>query len=182
MSDPVCPNFWELYGQRYKVSFDEAYNPGSTEWEKRDPWYMMIHCRLGVIVPWNDGLLGLTIDRHPHKAVEVLNIPSGSELVHDGDDELTITFPVERFEEVAAIVLPYKRRQYTDEEREIIGKRLAPYRVLFEAKSDGLKRAKNARQGLSRPMSHQERDYAILSREADFQSVWPAPQHGPPTQ
>ncbi|MCH7688294.1 MAG: hypothetical protein IH899_16700, partial [Planctomycetes bacterium] len=68
-------------------------------------------------------------------AAEVLNIP-GSKLVQNGDYEKTITFPVERFSEVAKIVLPYKRRQYTDEERTAIGKRLAPYQVLFEAKSD----------------------------------------------
>ena len=135
MNEPACPNLWELYGKRYKISFDPAYNPGSVPWENRDPWYMTIRGRLGAIVPWGDGLLGLMIDRHPFKAAEVLNIP-GSKLVQSGDHELTITFPAERFAEAAEIVRPYKRRQYTDEERTAIGERLAPYRVLFDTKSD----------------------------------------------
>ena len=135
MSDPRCPNLWRLYGDRFKVSFDECYTPGSTPWENRDRWAMTIRCRFGVIVPWGDALLGVMIDRHPFKAAEVMNIP-GSKLVQSGDNELTITFPVERFEQVAAIVLPYKRRQYTAEEREIIGKRLAPHQIRYESKSD----------------------------------------------
>jgi hypothetical protein len=104
-------NLKERFGHQYKIGHD----PAATTWgEKADPWMMTIPCRLGTIYLHGGDLLAVEIDGHPKAARQVAAIPAVS-CWQDGDDEKTFLFPADRFDEVAAIVQPRRRRQLSAE-------------------------------------------------------------------
>lgn len=112
----VCINLKERFGDRYRIAFDPAYNPRGRPKKLLDPWMMIIPCRYGEIYPDGGDFLRVDIDGHNRIAARVAELQY-CELVQDGDIEQTIRFPVTKFEQVAEIVRPYRRRQISDKER-----------------------------------------------------------------
>lgn len=106
-------NLMRLYGERFRITFDEAYSTFKVPKAKRDPWMMQIPCKFGTIYPYSDELLAIDVDNHPVAAKAVAAVDDA--LWHqDGDREKTFLFPLESFEAVAAIVRPRKRRRLTE--------------------------------------------------------------------
>lgn len=92
---------------KYKITFDEA-GIGNE--------YMQIPCQgTGVtIYPHSDTLLAVEVNHRPGIAKRLAHL-----ILHqDGDFEKTFLFPLDQFEEVAAIVQPRKRRILTNEQKE----------------------------------------------------------------
>ncbi|HMF17667.1 MAG TPA: hypothetical protein VKE98_10705, partial [Gemmataceae bacterium] len=118
----TCINLWERFGDRYRITFEEV---ATVRGRKGDPWLMQISCRLGTIYPHGGDLLALEIDYHDFTAARLRRL--GLEVVQDGDREKTLLFGVDRFEEIAAIVQPKKRRRLTLEHRQASIQRLKAY-------------------------------------------------------
>jgi hypothetical protein len=119
-----CVNLMELYGNRYRITWDPAYDPKGVH--IKEPWMMQIPCERGTILPWGAAWLAVEVDYHPQTARKVAAI-AGVQLVQDGDHEKTFAFPVGVFEEVAALVKPRKRRKchLSPEQLRAGGERLA---------------------------------------------------------
>lgn len=115
-------NLKEMLGKRYRITWDEAKEPKT----KADPWLMQIPCRYGMIYPYGGKLLAVECDYHPGLGRRLRDL--GLVLSQGGDQEKTFLFPMERFEEVAAIVKPKKKRQLTEEQRKMAQERLATWR------------------------------------------------------
>jgi hypothetical protein len=107
---PTCINLREPFGQQYRIGFDEAAEG------KSDPWMMTIPCRFGTIYPHGGEDLAVEVDGHARISKKVGAIP-GIVLHQDGDDEKTFVFPVDLFDQVAAIVEPKRVKRLTDEQR-----------------------------------------------------------------
>src|SRR6516165_5689200 len=99
-----CVNLRDLFGKKYRISFDSARRPG----EKADPWFMQIRCRRGTVYPYGGSRLAVELDYHRKVSTQVAQIP-GVIQTQDGDEEKTFVFDVALFDQVAAIVMPYKR-------------------------------------------------------------------------
>lgn len=55
---PPCVNLKQLFGDRYKISFD----PAAETWgNRRDPWLMQIPCRYGTIYPHGGDVLAIDL-------------------------------------------------------------------------------------------------------------------------
>jgi hypothetical protein len=108
MSHAPCPDLLELAGDRYKITYDPAYDPFNVPRDKLDRWAMIVPCLYGEIFPWGAGKLA--VFTRGKLAPRLLAVP-GLTLWTDGDDGRTFTFPVAAFDEVAAIVQPRKRRR-----------------------------------------------------------------------
>jgi len=119
--ETTCTDLRARFGERYRITWDEAYDPEHVPMDKRDPWYMQIPCRFGIIYPQGGDLLAAEVDRHPRLTKPLLAI-AGVHLSQDGDTEKTFTFPVQVFDEIAVILQPRKKRQITEEERERLAK------------------------------------------------------------
>jgi hypothetical protein len=115
-----CVNLKERYGDRYRLGWDPADESGH-----RDPWMMVLLCQRAVIYPHGGDQLAVEVDGHPVTARRLAEL--GLRCTQDGDHEKTFVFPLERFEEVAALVLPRRRRQLTPEQREAAMKNLRPF-------------------------------------------------------
>jgi len=121
-------NLVELFGDRYRITFDEAYNPSHVPRAKLDPWMMQIPCRgRGItIYPHGGNVLAIEVDHRRNIAKALAALP-GLKLWQDGDDEQTFLFDVSLFPAVAEVVKPKRRPQYTDEQRDARRQRLANY-------------------------------------------------------
>jgi len=106
----TCINLRERFGRRYRTGFDDAAG------NRDDPWMMTIPGRFGTIYPHGRDRLAVEVDGHPRIAKQVAAIP-GIVLHQDGDDEKTFVFPVDLFDQVAAIVEPKRVKRLTDEQR-----------------------------------------------------------------
>src|SRR5262245_31382789 len=109
------PDLKALYGARFQITFDEA-----AEGRRKDSWLMQIPCAgKGVMIyPHGENLLAVQCDHRPSIAKRLAEL--GLRLAQDGDAEKTFVIPVERFEEVAAIVKPRRRRLLTEEQRAML--------------------------------------------------------------
>jgi len=96
----------------------------------------VIPCSKGEIYPWGHDAL---IFETPHKriAARILREIEGTELFQDGDDIQGIRFPVDRFEEIAAIVKPYRRPALSPSERSMRRDHMQRYWQYREAAADG---------------------------------------------
>ena len=114
---PECINLMDRFGSKYKIGWDECYDPKGRPKEKLDPWYMTIPCERGTIYPHGDTKLGVMVDYRPITAKRL--VESGvCELNQDGDHEKTFLFDISDFSIVAEIVKPRRKRRLTAEQRE----------------------------------------------------------------
>lgn len=122
-----CINLREEFGDRFRISFDPVYDPKGRPRDKLDPWMMQIPCRRGVIYPYGGNLLAVEIDGHSVTRKRLRRL-DGIAVHQDGDDGTTFLFDVEQFEQVAELVLPKRRRQLTEAQREQARQRMIKLR------------------------------------------------------
>jgi hypothetical protein len=123
MASQTCINLRARWGDVYRLSFDEASE------HRDDPWMMEIRGRFGTIHPHGGEALAVEVDGHRRLAARL-----GREMglqIHQGDDgkpvsdprkdwggDMTFLFPACRFQEVAEVIRPYRKRQVSEEERQ----------------------------------------------------------------
>jgi hypothetical protein len=122
-----CVNLRERFGRQCRVEYEESYyaERGARAWAD-DPWLQIIPCRAGHIYPWSPATLAVSTNTRGPTARKLAALP-GATLWQEGDDGMTILFPLERFPEVAALMHPKRRRQMTEEQRQAAAERLAKY-------------------------------------------------------
>ena len=99
-----CVDLRQQFGRRYRVESEE----GHSGWSE-DPWLLIIPCRYGHICVWSRERLAACVDGH-RKVANRLRGLGCCTVVQDGDlGELTATFDVHDFAEVAAVMLPKRR-------------------------------------------------------------------------
>jgi len=115
MSD--CIHLRERFGDRYKVRYEESYYAERGPHARGDdPWLQIIPCRRGHIFPHGGELLAASTDAAGPAAKRLKALP-GVKVHQDGSDGVTVLFPVERFDQVADIMHPRRRRIVSEKER-----------------------------------------------------------------
>jgi hypothetical protein len=112
MSAPACVNLLEVFGDKYRIEYDPAYDPKRVRHENRDPWMMTIPCRAGTIFPHGGQTLVVEVTS---KTAAKLR-PLGLTVHQEGDREQTLLFGLSQFEAVAAVVKPRRRRKWSPEQ------------------------------------------------------------------
>lgn len=105
-------------GKQYRVVTEDAYfgdNGDATRAD--DPWLQIIPCQRGHIYPHGGNLLAVATATRGGTAKAIRAIP-GVDVLQDGDDGINASFPVELFPQVAELMKPHRRRQFTQEERD----------------------------------------------------------------
>jgi hypothetical protein len=112
-----CVNLRERFGRQYRVTYEESYYAERGDGARADdPALQIIRCERGHIYPWDASMLAASTDTRGSTARKLAALDFTT--VHqDGDDGMTILFPVERFPEVAALMHPRRRRQVSEAER-----------------------------------------------------------------
>ena len=140
-----CVNLMERFGKRYRIEFDPAYNPKHRPRAKLDPWMMVIPGRYGTIYPDGGDYLRVDIDHHNQIAKRV-GCLAVCQLVQDGEFEKTIRFPVDRLDDIAAIVHPHRKPHVSPVQRERLRRHMAKINSQRPRKSReiGVSRASSA--------------------------------------
>jgi len=115
---PKCINLQDRFGRQYRVGYEESYyaqyGPNATT---VDPWYMEIRCQNGTIGPWGgDDLVACTKSAGP--VAQALKALPFARVHQDGSDGANVVFPLERFDEVATIMRPRRKRCHSEVTRE----------------------------------------------------------------
>jgi integrase len=96
----------------------------SSALEHEAAWLMIIPCQDGHICPWGGDNLAACTNRGG-RIVNKLKALAFATVAQDGDDGAKIVFPAERFEEVAAVMKPRRRRRLSHLQAEMRRKGLA---------------------------------------------------------
>jgi hypothetical protein len=122
-----CVNLKERFGRRFKVVYEESYYAERPEFRAAEaPWLMMIPCQHGHICPWGGENLAACTRTAGPIAKRLKALPFAT-VAQDGSDGANVVFPVDHFEEVAAIMKPRRRRVLSPKARKAAGERLAKY-------------------------------------------------------
>jgi hypothetical protein len=120
---PTCVN---LFGRRYKVVYEESYYADRGIGARLpNPWLLIVPCRYGHVYPHGGTMLAASVDGHPKLAGVLRRLPC-CQVYQDDDDGMTLLFDVADFPQVAQIMRPRLRRQYTPEQRAAMVQRLQP--------------------------------------------------------
>ena len=148
-----CTNLREVFGAKYRITFDPAYSPRNVPRAKLDPWMMQIRCagRGVIIYPHSGTILAIEVDRRPSIAAKLAAM-EGVKLRQDGDTEKTFLFDARLFDQVAQVVKPRKRRLLTDTQLQALLK----HQRRFEAgaQKSTLKRAPTPQADISATQSY----------------------------
>lgn len=112
-----CIDLRLLSNGKYQITHDIAYDPQSRDPDMQGPHYLIIRCKYGHIFPMDERSLCIDLDEFNTRKAKALQ-RIGCVLIRDSDEGVTLSFPVDKFNEVAAIVKPHRVRSYTDSERE----------------------------------------------------------------
>jgi hypothetical protein len=129
MPIPQCLDLRELFGDRYIVIFEESYAADLGHGCGRgDPWLQIIPSvgSRGHIFPWGGDKLAASVDKG--RLVKSLMALGCCALVQDGDSGGTVTFALQDFAKVAAIMRPRRRRRLKPEQRRKNAQRLQAHR------------------------------------------------------
>ncbi len=109
--EPTCIDLLVLCGARYKIEFEESHHVEKPDYRNQDrPWLAQIPCLNGHVGVWGNNLLVACTNKSGTVSTELRQLPF-VEVVADGNDGINVTFDVEHFDEVAAIMKPRRRRR-----------------------------------------------------------------------
>jgi hypothetical protein len=108
---------------RYRWRYEEGHNGGEADAE----WFVEVVCKYGLIYPHG----GLTLLAYATQGKKRLlrAIPGAEHLQSDGGGEV-FRFPADRLDEVAAILKPRRRRQYSPGHQAVLRERLESLRQM----------------------------------------------------
>lgn len=133
----ACINLRDRFGDRYRIAFEPCYRHKGVPREKLDPCMMVIPCRAGEIYPHGGDQLVVEINGHRRIRGKLSRL-SCCRLHQDGDDCGSFLFDVADFDEVAAIVKPYRRPRLSPQQRAAARERMKCIRQA--QKKSGIKR------------------------------------------
>ena len=114
---PECVDLRQRFGKRFRVAHEQSYHAEHGDHGRvEDTWLLILLCQHGEICPWGGELLAACTKTRGPVANRLLSLPFVAES-QDGDDGANVIFPVERFDEVATIMRPRRRRQVSEQER-----------------------------------------------------------------
>jgi hypothetical protein len=123
----TCINLQQRFGRRYRVVYEESYHAQyGHNARTEDPWLQIISCLHGHICLWGDDKLAACTDKAGPVA-KALKALAFTQTAQDGDDGANIVFPVEHFDEVAAIMKPRRRRRLSEEQKAKVLRNLIPF-------------------------------------------------------
>jgi hypothetical protein len=120
-------NLRERFGKRFKVAYaPDYYAEYGPDAITVDPWYMEILCQHGIIGPWDETHL-MACTRTAGPVCKALKALPFVRVHQDGTDGGNLVFPVAKFDEVAALMKPRKRRHLSDEAKAKAIQNLVPF-------------------------------------------------------
>jgi hypothetical protein len=117
-----CLNLMELFGGRFVVRFDPAYDAWHRPADCLDPWMMTLKSRFGIIFPHGRHVLAVEAERPSIR--KQLDSMDCCRRYLDGERFGCWLFHLRDFERVAQVMRPARKRGWTGEDRRQAADRL----------------------------------------------------------
>jgi len=114
---PDCINLKEMFGEQFKVEYEESYYAERSRETVEDPWLMVLLCENGHICPWGGSNLAACTNGSGSVAKRLKALPFTT-VAQDGADGANVVFDVAHFDRVAEIMKPRRRRRLSPEARQ----------------------------------------------------------------
>ncbi|MHB8953846.1 MAG: hypothetical protein ACYC4U_12825 [Pirellulaceae bacterium] len=113
-----CVNLKKMFGDRFKITWDESYFAEHGENARADdPWLQIIPCQHGHIYPYGGEIMVASTAKRGGVARELGQLDSTT-MYRDGDDGVDVLFHVSNFEPVAQLMKPRRRRRLSPQQRQ----------------------------------------------------------------
>jgi hypothetical protein len=113
-----------LAADHYRITLDESYEASDRTRDDR-LWCYRIPCKLGHVYVHGPATLGAWTGRR--MVVSRLAAVPGVRVRQRGDSEITVVFPADRLDEVAAILKARRRRRLSPEHKAVAVANLKPF-------------------------------------------------------
>jgi hypothetical protein len=130
-----CLDLMKEYGETYRITWDECYDPKGRHKNNLDPWYMQIPTLHGHFYPHSETELGFATNKNGNIARQLAALPFTT-VAQNGTDGMNLTFKNEDFSKIAEIVKPKKKRRLTPEQRKASIERIAKHRFQKKETND----------------------------------------------
>ena len=162
----TCINLQQQFGDRFRVTYEESYYAERGDRARaEEPWLMIIPCKHGEIYPFGDDDL-VASTKIAGGIARVLKSLTFTTVHQDGTDGVDVRFPVGRFDEIAAIMKPKRRRQVSDAER----LRLAEIGVRFRF-THGCQSPQTARESVPSTRGDSEPVMGLSERKRPLEAI-----------
>ena len=122
-----CINLKDHFGDRHPVRYEESYFADRGDGARaEDPWLMIIPCRHGHLYPHGGDLLAVSTNGKGPITTKIRELACTT-VVQDSDEGVNATFHVDDFDQVAEVMKPHRRRQWTNEQKQAVSDRLAGF-------------------------------------------------------
>ena len=112
----TCINLRDMFGDRFKVTYDKAYHAEHGERGRTiDTWLMVVPCRYGHIFPYGGAQLAAFTGGK--KTMNRLAKLDCCRVLQHGDGEMVVTLDVKDAETVFGILKPRRRRRLGDDHK-----------------------------------------------------------------
>jgi len=100
-----CINLKTKFGSKHRITYEDPIFKGN-----RDPWHLILLCQHGHIYPFGGNYLGASTDKSGPIARQLRDMECCT-TVQVGSDGTNVSFHVDDFAQVAALMRPRRRRQ-----------------------------------------------------------------------
>ena len=127
-----CINLKERFGDRHTVRYEESYFADHGDGARaEDLWLMVVRCKHGHLYPHGGELLGVSTNTKGRTTKKIRELACTTVVQHS-DEGVNATFHIDDFDQVAKVMKPLRRRQWTDEQREAQRRRAADHLTAFQ--------------------------------------------------
>ena len=138
MSEPICVNLQEVFGDEYRIGWDPAYNPSNVPRDCLDLWYARLRGKYGEVYPHSAELLAVETENHPDIKKRLENFDCTSTYL-DGDFGFGVfLFKPEHLSEIAEIVQLYHKPRISEARREELRRNMKSVRSHIQEKRETL--------------------------------------------
>ena len=120
-------NLKTTFGDRFKISYEESYYAEYGDNAKvEDPFYYIIPCRFGHLFAFRTDEVGAMTDKRGAISDRLLSLSCIiPEHTVDAEDGVIVVFHPDDIDEIAQVIRPHRKRQWTEEQRQAVAERLA---------------------------------------------------------
>ena len=133
-----CVHLLSLFGDEYRISWDEAYNSQNVSRESLDVWYARLTGRYGEVHPHSPELLAVETENHPAIKKRLASLECTTMYLEGDFGFGSFLFKPEHLGEIAKVVRLFRRPRISQARRKELRRNMKSVRSHIQGKRETL--------------------------------------------